>query len=90
MTKLTQTGVGTVDNTGAIRDTDGTALLPIQVDGDGATTYRINARVSPDAPWVEVKAPSTADFIECLSWCPYIQLEVTAGSGTVTLWLGNK
>lgn len=88
--KLTQTGVGTTDNPTAVRDSQGTGLLPIQADGDGVTTFKINGRVAPDAPWVELKAAGTADFLESLSWVPNIQLEVTAGTGTVTLWIGDK
>lgn len=88
--KLTQTGVGTADNTSAVRDSQGTGLLPIQAQGDGATTFKINGRVAPDAPWVELKAAGVADFLESVSWVPNIQLEVTAGSGTVSLWIGDK
>lgn len=90
MSILTRTGVGTAENLGVIRDTQGTGLLPIQADGDGATTFRINGRVSPDAPWVELKAAGTADFLEAISWVPYLQLQVTAGTGTVTVWIGSK
>jgi hypothetical protein len=87
--KLTQTGVGTEDS-GRVRDTQGSGLIPIQADGDGATTFKVNGRASADAPWVEIKAAGTADFLEAFSWVPYVQLEVTAGAGTVTLWIGDN
>lgn len=67
MIKLTQTGVGTVE-TDLIKDTQGSGLIPVQADGDGATTFRVNGRVAPDAPWVELKAPDVLDFLEGISW----------------------
>lgn len=88
--KITQTGVGTAEFPARVRDTQGTGLLPIQADGDGATTFKVNGRVSADAPWVELKAAGTADFLESLSWVPHLQLEVTAGAGSVTLWIAEK
>jgi hypothetical protein len=88
--KITRTGVGTVTHTGSVRDSYGHALLPIQADGDGATTFRVLGRVSPDAPWVELIAAATVDFLESISWVPFIQLEITAGTGTVTLWVGDE
>lgn len=87
--KLERTGVGTVENTNAIRDSRGTGLLPLQANGDGTTTFRILGRVAPDAPWVELKAAGTADFLESISWVPYIQLDVTAGATKVELWIGE-
>lgn len=87
---LSQTGVGTEDVTQAIRDSQGSALLPIQADGDGVTTFRVLGRISPEAPWVEIKAAATADFLESISWVPYLRLEVTAGAGTVNLYIGEK
>jgi hypothetical protein len=89
MIKLTRTGIGTADVSEAVRDSRGSGLLPIQADGDGATTFKINGRVAPDAPWVEIKAAGVADFLENISWLPYLQLEVTAGAGTVTVWIGE-
>lgn len=86
--KFTQTGVGTTSNIAALRDLTGTGLLPIQAEpSDGATTFRILGRCSPEAPWREFKAAGTAGFLECMSWVPYVQLEVTAGTGTVTVWI---
>lgn len=88
--KISQTGVGTIEFPSRIRDSQGTALLPIQAEGDGVTTFKVNGRASADAPWVEIKADGTDDFLEALSWVPHLQLEVTSGSGTVTLWVAEK
>lgn len=90
MQKIVRTSVGTSSHSEVIRDRSGSGLLPIQADGDGATTFRVTGRVSPEAPWVEIKAAGTSDFLEAISWVPYIQLEVTAGSGTVTLWVAEN
>lgn len=90
MKKITQTGVGTATPLTAVRDTNGTGILPIQADGDGATSFRVVGRVSLEAPWMEVRAASTDDFLETISWIPYVGLEVTAGSGTVVLYVGEK
>lgn len=90
MIHLSQTGVGTVANTNSLRDSDGTGIFPVQAAGDGVTQFRVLGRVSPAAPWVELKAAGTADFLESISWLPYIQLEVTSGTGTVELFIGEK
>lgn len=88
--KITKTGVGTADVPSAIRDTDGTGLLPVQAHGDGVTTFRVLGRVSSEAPWVELVAPATADFLQSVSWVPYLRLEITAGTGTVALYIAEK
>lgn len=91
MIYLEQTGVGAKSNDERqLYDSMGTGMLPIQVDGDGATTFKINGRVAPDAPWMELIAAQTADMIQAISWVPYIQLQVTAGAGSVKLWVGEK
>jgi hypothetical protein len=90
MGKITLTGVGTADHPGLVRDSNGTGLLPIQADGDGAATFRVLARVAPDAPWVEIIAPAAADFLQSISWVPYVRLEITSGTGKVDLWVGEK
>lgn len=90
MMKLTASGAaGTAENTTAIRDSQGTGSLPLQADTDG-TAFRVLGRVSPDAPWVEIKAAGTADFLDHIPWTPYLRVEITAGTGTVTLWCGEK
>lgn len=88
--KISRTGVGTVTHAASVRDSNGHALLPIQADGDGATTFRVLGRVSPEAPWVEIVAAGTVDFLESISWVPFIQLEITAGSGPVILYIGEE
>lgn len=88
--KLTKTGVGTVTHTASLRDSQGSGLIPVQASSDGATTFRVLGRVSPDAPWAEIKAAGTADFLEAFSWVPFVQLEVTSGSGTVSLWVAES
>lgn len=90
MQKLIRTGVGTATVDHDVYDSTGTGMLPIQADGDGATTFRLLGRVASDAPWVEIIAPGTADFLQSFAWVPYIQLEVTAGAGTVSVWIGEK
>lgn len=89
MIYLTRTGVGTADHAGIVRDTNGSGLLPVQADTDG-TTFKVMGRVSPDAPWAELKAAGAIDFIEAVVRVPYIRLEVTAGAGTVNLWIGEQ
>jgi hypothetical protein len=88
--KITRTGVGTVTHTGSVRDSYGHALLPIQAKGDGATSFRVRGRISPDADWVDIVTAGTADFLQSISWVPFILLEITAGTGTVTLWVGEE
>lgn len=90
MIKISQTGVGTASHSGSIRDTKGTSILPVQARVTGTATFRILGRVSGDAPWVELKAADTADFLESISWVPFLQLEITSGAGTVDLWIGDK
>ena len=87
---ITQTGVGAVEFQTALLDNDGTGILPIQVAVTGTVTYRINGRVSAGAPWVEIRAADTTAFLETISWLPYVQLEVTAGTGSAALYIGNK
>jgi hypothetical protein len=87
--KISRTGVGTASHTASVRDNYGHALLPIQAQANG-NTFRVLGRISPDAPWVEIKAAGTADFLESVSWVPFIQLEVTVGSGTTNLWIGEE
>lgn len=88
--KLSQIGVGTESVVDALRNRSGVSLIAVQAAGDGATTFRVNGRVSPDAPWVEVIAPGTADFLQAVSFVPYLQLEITAGTGSVDLWIAEK
>ena len=90
--KISQTGVGTKSPTTSIRDSYGHALLPIQAHGDGATTFRVRGRVSndPACPWVDIVAAGTADFLQSISWIPFLQLEVTSGAGTVDLYIGEE
>lgn len=88
--KISQTGVGAATHEGVIRDSNGTGLLPIQVEGDDLTNFRIMGRVSPEAPWVEVKSATSNDFLECISWVPYLQLEIITGPGTINLYIGEK
>lgn len=90
MIKLSRTGVGTADLLETIRDSDGTGLLPLQLNVAAGTTARVLARVSGEAPWVEVRSPSTVDYIESISWVPYVRLEVTSGTGVANLWIGDK
>lgn len=86
---LSKTGVGTADTVRPVRDIVGSGLLPIQASPAAATTFRILGRVSPDAPWVELKAPGTLGFLEAFVRVPYIRLDVTAGAGAVSLWIGE-
>jgi hypothetical protein len=88
--KISRTGVGTVTHAGSVRDSYGHALLPIQAAGDGVTTFRVRGRVSPDAAWIDIVTGGTADFLQSISWVPFIQLEITAGTGTVTLYIGEE
>jgi len=88
--KITQQGVGSATHTFAIRDSNGTGLLPVQAEVTGSATFRILGRVSPEAPWTELKAAGSTAFLESMAFVPYLQLEVTSGAGTVTLWIAEK
>jgi hypothetical protein len=90
MIKLTRTGVGVTSNDGVIRDSHGSGLLPIQAAVTGTATFRVVGRVAPSAPWVEIKASGSADFLEAISFVPYLQLEVLSGTGTVDLYIGEN
>lgn len=81
MQKVVQTGVGTKNLTFPHSD-----KIALQVDGDGVTTFQVNGRVSPEAPWMPLVASGTADTLQSLPWYPELQLSVTAGTGTVTLY----
>lgn len=87
---VSQTGVGTATHTASIRNSEGASNIPIQVSGDGSTTFKINARVYPAAPWVTVVSAGTADVLQALQWYPYLQVQVTLGSGTVTLYVEDQ
>ncbi len=89
MMKYQQTGVGAVES-GAIRDSRGKGLLPVQVALTGTATYRLLGRVSPEAQWVELRPAASTDCLEAISWVPYLRLEVTSGDGTATLWIGEE
>lgn len=87
--KLEQANAGTASNELAIRDTQGTGVLPIQIDVESGTpTWFIDARVSPEAPWMQIST-GAADVLESISWIPYVQLRVT-GTGTVALYIAEK
>jgi hypothetical protein len=91
MIKIEQAGVGTVESGDKpIYDSTGTGMLPLQVEVTGAATYRILGRLAADAPWVELRAADTAGCLESFTWVPFMALDVTAGAGTVTLWIGEK
>ena len=90
MTQIQQTGVGQTATPTSLIDTDGTGLLPVQVAVEGTATYRLLARVSTQAPWVELRPAASDGFLEAISWVPYLALEVTAGAGTVRLWVADK
>lgn len=88
--KITRTGVGVATHSAIIRDSQGTGALPIQAAGDGVASFRVVGRASPEAPWVEIIPPGTADLLEAISWVPYVQLEILTGAGTVTLYISEK
>lgn len=85
---LMQMGVGTQTEALSIRNPSG-GLIPMQAAGDGVTSFRVTGRVDVNAPWVEIKAAGTADFLESFSWVPYIQLEVLSGTGMVELYIAE-
>jgi hypothetical protein len=90
---LKQEGVGAADNAASskpIMDSAGTGMLPIQAEIDGAATFRVLAKATSEAPWREIIEAGTAGFLQSIAWVPFIRLEVTAGLGTVTLYVGEK
>lgn len=91
MIRLTQTGVGKTSNVERpVYDSTGTGVLPMQANVEGTATFDILGRVAPEAPWVPLKTGLTEGFLENFSWLPYVQLSVTAGDGTVNIWVGEK
>ena len=90
MIVIAQAGPGSVNTASAVRDSKGKSLLPVQAAVTGTASFRLMGRVSPEGRWHEIKAPSSADFLECISWCPYLRLEVLSGDGTVKLWIGEQ
>jgi len=85
---ITRSGVGTATNTFVIRDSAGVGLLPVQAEvTSGTATFRLLGRCSPSAPWRELKAPQTSGFLESMAMVPFLQLEITSGTGTVSLWV---
>lgn len=81
-TQLSVTGVGTAD-AGPLADHDGL----IQAKGDGVTSFRVLGSLVAGGPFVELVAAGTADILKSIERAPYLRLEVTAGTGTVTLYI---
>lgn len=88
--KITTNGSGIFPCVRAIRSNHGTSLLPIQCAAEGTVTYRLLGRVSADAPWVEIRAEGSGDFLESFSWVPYVAVEVVSGDGAVSAWIGDR
>lgn len=76
--KLTRRLVGTADHVNALRDSRGSGILPLQVEFSAgfAGSYRLLGRVTPEAPWREIKPSQTAGLLEGLSYVPYVRLEI--------------
>lgn len=89
---LTRQGVGTVDNAVGrpIMDAAGMGMLPIQAEVDGAATFRVLAKATSEAPWREIIAAGTNSFFQSMGWVPFLRLEITGGTGTVRLYVGEK
>lgn len=88
---LEQAGVGTTTLAEReVYDSTGTGMLPVQAAVTGTVSFKVNGRVAPDAPWVEIIAAGSASFLNSISWVPYLQLEVVSGAGSVKLWVGEK
>jgi hypothetical protein len=85
--KITQAGVGIASNQFTVRDSYGTGLIAVQAEVTGTATYRILGRVSPAAPWRELKGADASGFLESMALVPFLALEVLSGSGTVDLWV---
>ena len=84
-------GQGVRTHAKSIRDTQGTSMVPVQVEVvSGTPTFRLVGRVHPDAAWREIKAADTVGFLETVAWVPFIGVEVTAGVGEVRCWIGEK
>lgn len=89
--KISQTNVGIATHTKPRQDATGTGILPHQaVIISGTPTFRILGRVDSEAPWMEIRAPATAGWIESFAWCPFVALEITSGTGQVDLFIAEK
>lgn len=88
MIKVSQTGVGTQSS--GYAQIPGADNVSIQTRVTGTATYTINARLASDAPWVPASAGLTgqsASLLTAVTYFPEYQLEVTAGTGTVEVWV---
>lgn len=90
MMKIAKDGVGTASTKNTLRDSDGSGILPLQVEVVGTASYRVLGRVSAEAPWTEIRPADTVGFLETIAWVPELQIEVLSGTGTVTLWVAEK
>lgn len=86
--KLTQTGVGL---TARRLLANGAAQSAVQIEApaDGLTTFSLKGRLASDAPFFEL-ATGTASVLQLIPNVSELQLEVTAGSGTVSAWTENE
>ena len=83
---IAQTGVGVSNGKVFGNDRD---FLPMQLVLEAGVSAKINGRVNTAAPWVELVEVQAAGDIFSVSYCPYIQLEVTAGAGKATLYVAE-
>ena len=69
----------------SITDPNGTGLLPAQLAFDDGVsgTVRGLGPVHPSIPWAELKAATSAPFLESMSFVPYLALDVVSIDGAV-------
>lgn len=89
--KITSSAVGITPGSHLVRDTAGSGLLAMQLEITGTATARVLGRVSPEAPWVEIREAATAGYLEVSARVPYVALEVTAYTGgAVNLYIAER
>ena len=86
--KLSQTGVGAVAVSRRLYP-GASAKLFVQADVTGTATFTVEGRASPEAPWTSVIASGSVDVNQLIDWRPELRLNVTAGTGSVVLYIAE-
>jgi hypothetical protein len=92
MARIQASVTGIAAHPAVLKDSSGVGTIPIQVyiPAGVTATYRVVGRVSPEAPWVEIRGSLTTGLLEAMQYCPYIALDITAiAGGSIVLWTGD-
>lgn len=84
---LTTTGVGVAAVVSAVENAKGRDKVSIQVEVTGTATFQLEARASPDAPWVVIGASGSSSTFAVYDYWPFVRINQTAGAGSVRAWI---